>query len=133
MTDATMAPAYTITARMLHWVTAALVLLTLPLGLVIAQNWGGPLQDQLYDLHEKAEEQRKTSKPEIEEFLVLLDENPHIGAEEKKRFSASLSEQPAADTAVETYLVREIKFDSDIWIVEVEDRNGRNFLDVVTG
>jgi cytochrome b561 len=51
MTDATMAPAYTITARILHWVTAALVLFTLPLGLVIAQSWGGPLQDQLYDLH----------------------------------------------------------------------------------
>ncbi len=49
MTDAT--PAYTVTARTLHWVTASLVLLNLPLGLVIANNWGGPLQDQLYDLH----------------------------------------------------------------------------------
>src|ERR1700722_20829820 len=44
-------PAYTVTARILHWITASLVLLTLPLGLVIANNWGGPLQDQLYDLH----------------------------------------------------------------------------------
>jgi cytochrome b561 len=50
MTDAT-APAYTLTARTLHWLTATLVLLNLPLGLVIANNWGGPLQDQLYDLH----------------------------------------------------------------------------------
>ena len=49
MTDAT--PAYTVTARILHWITASLVLLTLPLGLVIANDWGGPLQDQLYDLH----------------------------------------------------------------------------------
>jgi cytochrome b561 len=49
MTDAT--PAYTVTARTLHWVTASLVLINLPLGLVIASNWGGPLQDQLYDLH----------------------------------------------------------------------------------
>ncbi|HWF95284.1 MAG TPA: cytochrome b [Xanthobacteraceae bacterium] len=49
MTDAT--PAYTVTARTLHWVTASLVLFNLPLGLVIANNWGGPLQDQLYDLH----------------------------------------------------------------------------------
>jgi hypothetical protein len=24
-----------------------------------------------------------------------------------------------------------MKFDSDVWIVEVEDREGRNFLDVV--
>jgi cytochrome b561 len=50
MTDAA-APAYTLTARTLHWLTATLVLLNLPLGLVIANNWGGPLQDQLYDLH----------------------------------------------------------------------------------
>jgi malate/lactate dehydrogenase len=31
----------------------------------------------------------------------------------------------------EAYLARQIKFDSDIWIVEVEDRAGRNFLDTV--
>jgi cytochrome b561 len=49
MTDAT--PAYTVTARTLHWITATLVLINLPLGLVIANDWGGPLQDQLYNLH----------------------------------------------------------------------------------
>ena len=51
MTDAAAVPAYTITARIFHWVTASLVLFTLPLGLVIGNDWGGPLQDQLYDLH----------------------------------------------------------------------------------
>lgn len=30
----------------------------------------------------------------------------------------------------EEKLRREIKFDSDLWIVEVEDRKGRNFLDL---
>jgi cytochrome b561 len=49
MTDAT--PAYTVTARTLHWITATLVLFNLPLGLVIANHWGGPLQDPLYNLH----------------------------------------------------------------------------------
>ena len=48
-----------------------------------------------------------------------------------RTFSPSLAAQPAPDAAVETYLAREIKFDPDVWIVEVEDRNGRNFLDVV--
>lgn len=48
-------------------------------------------------------------------------------------FSASLAKQPAPDADVEAYLGRELKFDSDIWIVEIEDRAGRNFLDVVTG
>jgi cytochrome b561 len=51
MNDAAAVPAYTVTARILHWVTASLILFMLPLGLVIANNWGGPLQDQLYDLH----------------------------------------------------------------------------------
>jgi cytochrome b561 len=51
MTNTMTVPAYTLTARTLHWLTASLVLFTLPLGLVIANDWGGPLQDQLYDLH----------------------------------------------------------------------------------
>ena len=51
MTDKPMAQSYTRTARVLHWITATLVLLNLPLGLVIAQSWGGPLQDPLYNLH----------------------------------------------------------------------------------
>ena len=36
---------------------------------------------------------------------------------------------PASDIDVETRLVREIRFDPDVWIIEVEDRDGRNFLD----
>jgi hypothetical protein len=51
----------------------------------------------------------------------------------ERAFSPSLVSQPKLDAAVETYLAREIKFDPDIWIVEVEDRAGRNFLDVVAG
>jgi cytochrome b561 len=47
----TSAHAYTLTARTLHWITATLVLTNLPLGLVIANEWGGPLKDQLYNLH----------------------------------------------------------------------------------
>jgi len=45
------APAYTIGARLLHWTTAVLILFMIPLGLVITNDWGGPLQDWLYDLH----------------------------------------------------------------------------------
>jgi hypothetical protein len=36
---------------------------------------------------------------------------------------------PVADADIEARLVREIRFDPDLWIVEVEDRAGRNFLD----
>src|SRR5258707_15609200 len=49
--DGTPSAAYSLTARALHWITAALVLTTIPLGVVIVNEWGGPLQDPLYDLH----------------------------------------------------------------------------------
>ena len=44
-------PGYTLTARVLHWLTAALVLLMVPLGIVIGNEWGGPAQQFLYNLH----------------------------------------------------------------------------------
>jgi cytochrome b561 len=45
------APAYTVTARVLHWLTAVLVLVMVPVGIVIANEWGGPAQQFLYSLH----------------------------------------------------------------------------------
>jgi hypothetical protein len=45
-------------------------------------------------------------------------------------FSPSLATLPAQDAAVEAYLARELKFDPDIWIVEVESRDGKSFLDI---
>lgn len=44
-------PAYTTTARVLHWVTAVLVLAMIPIGIIMANEWGGEAQDFLYDLH----------------------------------------------------------------------------------
>jgi hypothetical protein len=37
--------------------------------------------------------------------------------------------EPASDADIETRLTKEVRFDPDIWIVEVEDRKGRDFLD----
>ena len=48
-----------------------------------------------------------------------------------RAFSRCLSGQPVAEADVEARLVREIRFDPDVWIVEVEDRAGRHFLDRV--
>lgn len=36
----------------------------------------------------------------------------------------------ADPAAIEARLVKEIRFDPDLWIVEVEDRRGRHFLDI---
>src|SRR5262245_65933431 len=54
MTDKTIlgaAAGYTATARVLHWITAVLVLGMIVVGFIIANEWGGPWQEQLYNLH----------------------------------------------------------------------------------
>jgi hypothetical protein len=48
-----------------------------------------------------------------------------------RAFSRCLAGQPVPDAEAEAYLARQVRFDPDVWIVEVEDRAGRNFLDRV--
>ena len=49
-----------------------------------------------------------------------------------RAFVRCLKVQPAPEADAEAYLERQIKFDPDVWIVEVEDRAGRNFLDTIS-
>ena len=44
-------------------------------------------------------------------------------------FSRCLGEEPAPEAKIEERLVRELRFDPDAWILEVEDGAGRHFLD----
>jgi hypothetical protein len=56
---------------------------------------------------------------------VFDDEKPA-----DRLFTATLGNDiPAPEANIEARLAREIKFDPDVWILEVEDRAGRNFLD----
>ena len=48
-----------------------------------------------------------------------------------RAFARCLKQRPAADADVEARLKREIEFDPDVWILEVEDRSGRHFLEQV--
>jgi hypothetical protein len=48
-----------------------------------------------------------------------------------RAFSRCLKQQPALEAAIEERIVREIRFDPDAWILEVEDRAGRHFLENV--
>ncbi len=48
-----------------------------------------------------------------------------------RAFTAALKGQPVSEPEAEAYLARQIKFDPDAWIVEVEDRAGRPFLDTI--
>jgi hypothetical protein len=49
----------------------------------------------------------------------------------ERAFVALSKQQPAAEADIEAMLSRQLKFDPDLWIVEVEDASGRHFLDQV--
>ena len=48
---------------------------------------------------------------------------------DERRFASALAESANSEAEVEARIVRELKFDSDLWLIEVEDREGRHFLD----
>lgn len=47
--------------------------------------------EHLYDLHQRCEEQHGYSDPDAQEFLILLNDNPHITERQKKEFEAKLA------------------------------------------
>jgi hypothetical protein len=52
----------------------------------------------------------------------------------ERLFTAVLGgKTPVAEADAEARIAREIKFDPDVWVIEVEDRAGRHFLDHVAG
>jgi len=55
------------------------------------------------------------------------------GAHPSERvFAACLAAQPAPEADIEAYLVRQLRYDPDLWVIEVDDRGGRHFLDQIT-
>lgn len=50
-------------------------------------------------------------------------------AEVERRWSIRLGHDPKPDQDIDAYMAREISFDPDVWVIEVEDREGRHFLD----
>lgn len=57
---------------------------------------------------------------------TAFDERP-----DERLFQCVMERASPAD--VEQRLARERRFDSDLWVVAVEDRNGRCFLDIAKG
>ena len=51
------------------------------------------------------------------------------GAESDRRWVAVLNADGISESEADRLLAREADFDRDLWLVEVEDRNGRHFLD----
>jgi hypothetical protein len=50
-------------------------------------------------------------------------------AREERRWQVCLDRDPTPESDADAYLARQIDFDPDIWIVAVEDRLGRHFLE----
>lgn len=48
---------------------------------------------------------------------------------EEKVWTKPLGDAAADEAEASAYFERQIKFDPDIWIVEIEDRGGRTFVD----
>jgi hypothetical protein len=72
--------------------------------------------------------------------LALLDGNamlyapaPQTAYDDSRpieRVFSPSSPRPVAEQMVEERLAKEIRFDPDVWIVEIEDKAGRHFLDL---
>lgn len=45
-------------------------------------------------------------------------------------FTSCLKDEYSPDDIAETRIRREIEFDPDVWVIEVEDRAGRHFLEL---
>jgi hypothetical protein len=50
------------------------------------------------------------------------------GTDAERRFSACLKHATVLDAEADAYLAQQAKYDSDLWIVETEDREGRHCL-----
>ena len=62
---------------------------------------------------------------------TLFGPAPQSGSDGDRRFIRLHKDEAIDPPDAETKLKREIGFDPDIWIVEVESRDGTTFLDVV--
>lgn len=50
----------------------------------------------------------------------------------ERQWSVHLAPDKDADRAIDDYLARQYAFDRDIWVIEVEDPEGRHFLDALS-
>jgi hypothetical protein len=72
----------------------------------------------------------------LEGRATLYGPAPQTAFEDPKPFDRAFvavlgSPEPAPEAEIDAKLAKEIRFDPDVWIVEVEDKAGRHFLENV--
>lgn len=50
-------------------------------------------------------------------------------AQEERRWQTCFEREPATEAEADAYLARQMEFDPDVWIVAVDDSQGRHFLE----
>ncbi len=64
---------------------------------------------------------------------ILFTPAPQTAYDESRpveRIFTPSTKDPVPEQVVEDRLAKEVRFDPDVWIVEIEDRVGRHFLDL---
>ena len=73
----------------------------------------------------------------LDGMAALFGPAPQSAFEEarpgERRFVSVIAAGFVPESEVDKRLIREQDFDSDLWIVEIEDRSGRHFLDLAAG
>ncbi len=54
---------------------------------------------------------------------------PAPNAEKGRVWLRATGPAPVADGEAEAFIERQLRFDPDLWVLEIEDRAGRHFLD----
>jgi len=55
--------------------------------------------------------------------------SPTVAMDGGRMWLRATGAEPVPESDAEAYVARQLKYDPDIWVLEIEDRHGRHFLD----